>query len=407
MSGALASGSWLTAERIRNYCLLLAGAYLLAIAYLVITSHGGVDYAGRPLGADFSDVWTAGRLALRGAATSAYNPPVHFHEQQLAFHRADIPYYGWHYPPFFLLLASTLAVLPYVAALAVWQGATLPLYLLTMRAIVPRKETLLTAAAFPAVFVNLTHGHNGFLTVALLATGLILLNSRPLLAGVLFGLVAYKPQFGVFLPLVLAATGRWKTFASAAATVAALTGITAGVFGVEIWKAFIANMNFTRTVVLEQGGTGFYKIQSVFAAVRLWGGSIQLAYAAQSAATVAAGVALVFLWRSRADFRLKAAGLMTACLLATPYCLDYDLMLLAPAIAFVVSVALERGWRPFEASFLALAFATPILTRTVAHYALIPLGLIVTLALFGLILRRAFPGRSAAVSPTEPLPFSR
>ncbi|MBS0410055.1 MAG: DUF2029 domain-containing protein [Proteobacteria bacterium] len=401
--GALRRGDWLTPERLRNYALILIIAYALAIVALVATSHGGVDYAGRPVGTDFSDVWTAGRLALKGAATSAYDPPVHFAAQQAAFHKADIPYYGWHYPPFFLLLASALASLPYLAALAVWQGATLPLYLATIRAIVPRKEALLIAAAFPAVFVNLTHGHNGFLSVALLGGGLAMLDRRPWLAGVLFGLVAYKPQFGLFLPLALAMDGRWKAFAAAGATVVALVAVTAGLFGVDIWKAFVANMGFTQKVVLEQGGTGFWKIQSVFAAVRLWGGSVQLAYAAQGIATAAAGAALAVLWRSRADQRLKAAGLMTACLLATPYCLDYDLLLLAPAVAFLASVALERGFRPFEISFLAVVFAAPILTRPFASAALIPLGLLVTLGLFALVMLRAFP-RVGAPAPSEASP---
>jgi hypothetical protein len=402
--GALRRADWLTPQRLRAYALILIAAYAIAIVAMVATAHGGVDYAGRPLGTDFSDVWTAGRLALKGAALLAYDPPAHYAAQQAAFHKADIPYYGWHYPPFFLLLATALATLPYLAALAVWQGATLPLYLATMRAILPRKETLLAAAAFPAVFINLTHGHNGFLSVALLAGGLVMLDKRPILAGVLFGLLAYKPQFGLFLPLALAASGRWKSFASAGATVLALVAVTAGLFGVDIWRAFVANMGFTRTVVLEAGGTGFWKIQSVFAAVRLWGGSVQMAYAAQGIATAAAGLALALLWRSRADQRLKSAGLLTACLLATPYCLDYDLMLLAPAVALVVSVALEKGFRPFEASFLALVFVAPILTRPFASVALIPLGLLVTLGLFGLILVRAFPrGQTLAASEAAPV----
>jgi alpha-1,2-mannosyltransferase len=391
----LKQGDWLTPDRIRNYSIILVAAYAIAIVALIATSHGGVDYAGRPIGTDFSDVWSAGRLALQGAPTSAYDPHAQFAAQQLAFHRPDIPYYGWAYPPFFLLLASLLAFLPYAVALAVWQGVTVPLYLATLRAISPRWETLLLGLAFPAVFVDLTHGQNGFFSVALMAGGLVILDRRPLVAGVLFGLLAYKPQLGLFLPLVLAVTGRWKTFASAAATVAVLMGLTAAVFGVDIWRAFIDSTHFTRTVFLEQGDTGFYKLQSAFAAVRLWGGSVQLAYAIQGGVTVASALAVTALWRSQADFRLKAAGLLAACLLATPYCLDYDLVLLAPAVAFVAAVGLERGFRPYEISVFALAFAAPISTRFIARAALIPLGLLVTAALLILILRRAFTGIDA------------
>ena len=87
--------------------------------------------------------------------------------------------------------------------------------------------------------------------------------------------------------------------------------------------------------MLEQGGTGWYKIQSVFSWVRMWGGGIALAYALQGAVTLAIAAALAWLWRSPAAYPLKAAGLVIGSALATPYSLDYDLMLLAPAIAYL------------------------------------------------------------------------
>ena len=89
------------------------------------------------------------------------------------------------------------------------------------------------------------------------------------------------------LPLVLAVSGRWKCFAAAAATVALLALATTLTFGMGVWHAFLVSTEFTRTVVLEQGNTGWYKIQSVFAWARMWGAPIPLAYALQGAAIVA------------------------------------------------------------------------------------------------------------------------
>ena len=89
--------------------------------------------------------------------------------------------------------------------------------------------------------------------------------------------------------------------------------------------------------MLEQGDTGWYKIQSVFSWVRMWGGGIALAYAAQIALALGVAAALVWLWRAPAAYPLKAAGALPRSLLATPYSLDYDLMLLAPAIAFLAA----------------------------------------------------------------------
>jgi hypothetical protein len=104
----------------------------------------------------------------------------------------------------------------------------------------------------------------------------------PWLAGVLIGLLAYKPQFGVLIPIALLAGGRWRTMGAAAATVAALAAVSFALLGSGIWHAFADSMNFTQTVVLEQGGTGWQKIQSIFSGVRAWGASVPVAYAAQA-----------------------------------------------------------------------------------------------------------------------------
>ena len=169
---------------------------------------------------------------------------------------------------------------------------------------------LLLALAFPAVFINLGQAHNGFLTAALIGAALVMLDERPILAGILIGCLAYKPQFGLLIPLVLIASGRWRVFAAAAATVALLALAVTFAFGIDVWSAFLASTKFTRTVVLEQGGTGWYKIQSVFSWVRMWGGGLALAYALQGAVMLAVAAALAWLWRSPAAYPLKAAGLL-------------------------------------------------------------------------------------------------
>ena len=160
-------------------------------------------------------------------------------------------------------------------------------------------------------------------------------------------------------------------------------------------------MNFTQTVVLEQGGTGWEKIQSIFSAARMWGASVPLAYAMQGALLVMLAATLAWIWQSDAAFELKAAALATASLLATPYVLDYDLVVLAVAIAFFARHGLVSGFRAFEISLLAAAWIVPLLSRGLAGVSGIPLGLIVLLALYLCILRRAlldrqFSARSAA-----------
>ena len=391
MSDSLRRGYLFSLARIERVSVCLLIAYAVALAALLVSSDGMTDYAGRPLGTDFSNVYAAGLMAREGDAAAAWDWSQHYAVQQKVFGDPQIEFYGWHYPPFFLLAAAALASLPYAAALGAWMAATLPAYLAAMRAILPKRAAVLAAAAFPAVFVNLTHGQNGFLTAALIGGALVVLDRRPVVAGVLIGLLAYKPQFGVLIPLVLAMTGRWRTFAAAAATVLALALAATLLFGADIWRAFVASGHLTRTVVLEQGGTGWEKIQSAFSATRALGGSIAAAYAVQAATALLAAVGAVCLWRSKATHEVKSAGLIIAALLATPYLMDYDLMALAPALAFLAADGLKRGFAPYEKSILAFGFLAPLVSRSVAETVLVPLGLLALLAAFGLTLAKAFP----------------
>jgi hypothetical protein len=130
---------------VKRFATLSLAATVGMIGYLFVTSHGTVDSFGRPLGTDFSNVWTAGRMALDGRAALAWDWPSHFAVQQATHHKSDIPFYCWHYPPPFLLIATLLALMPYVVALIVWQASTLGLALVTVRKILRGQGTTLAA----------------------------------------------------------------------------------------------------------------------------------------------------------------------------------------------------------------------------------------------------------------------
>jgi hypothetical protein len=158
---------------------------------------------------------------------------------------------------------------------------------------------------------------------------------------------------------------------------------------VQVWHAFFVGAEFTRTVVLDQGDTGWHKIQSVFSWARMWGAPVPLAYGIQGAATLALAMASAWLWHGKAPYPLKASGLCLAAILATPYTLDYDMMVLAPAIAFLAADGMARGFGPWEKTALAALWLVPLVARTFPQATLIPLGVPVMLAMFVLLLRRA------------------
>ena len=401
------SGVWLTADRLRVYTILLTAASFFGVAFLWLSGNGLLDSSGRPIGTDFANPYSAGLMAQRGESAAAYDYQMQYREQQAVFADAladpsGLPFYGWHYPPVFFLAAALLASLPYIPALLLWLGTTFGLYMAAMRTIISgrtsnSKFALFLAAAFPAVFVTITHGQNAFLTAGCLALGLALLDRRPVLAGLFIGLLCYKPHLGVLLPVILAAGGYWRTFMAAAVTVILLCLVTLAVFGIEPWLAFLESRTVTRTIVLEEVSTGWYKIQSAFSAVRGLGGSVTAAYAVHGGIALFVICALIWLWRNGATPAARAAACVGSVLI-TPYVIDYDLMVLAPAIAFLALDGWERGFRPFEITLLALAWVMPLIARPVAQYAYLPIGLLTMLVLFAFTLRLAVVDRRQMVA---------
>jgi alpha-1,2-mannosyltransferase len=404
----LRSGEWLTLARARGYSLILLAFCIVAMAGWVALSESLIDRNGKPIGTDFSSFYAAGSLALEGHAADAYQPAAHHAREQKQF-GVETPYYSWLYPPLFFLIAAPLALLPYPLALALFQVASLALYLWVIAAIlaparrrdpVIARNWLLVATAFPAVFINLGHGQNGLLTAGLLG-GALVTWERPIISGLCIGLLSYKPQFALVIPIALLAAGRWRTIASAALTTIALVAVSWLCFGTESWSAFLASTEMSRKVLLEQGSVGYEKLQSAFAAVRLWGGGVPLSYVIQGAVSALAVLVTAATWRTSERRPLKAALLVAATALASPHLLDYDLVLLAPALAFLTLVMLENGPRNYEKSLMAFIWIAPLLARSIAGLAGVPVGLLSTLTLFALVLRRLHGQSDRAASGVD------
>jgi hypothetical protein len=387
----LKRAAWLDEERVVGYAWIFGCLYLAVAITWIALSPNLIDPNGKPIGTDFMNVWSAGQLVLAGEPGAAYDYGRHYEVQARTLPYAtgqEPPYFGWHYPPYFLLAAALLAVLPYGWALAAWMAATLPLYLAAAKAIIPHRRWLLLALAFPAVFVNLAHGQNGFMSAGLFGLGILSLERRPLLAGVLLGLLAYKPQLGVLLPLALLVDRHWVAFIAASATVVMLSAVSYALLGADTWHAFFGSLELTRTYVLEQGPTGWQKLQSTFAAMRMLGFGIDAAYAAHGLVSLIAAAAVLWIWHRPVAMPLKGAALATGCLLVTPYVLDYDLMLLALPLAWLAVEGCRTQFLTWEKSALLVVWLLPVVSRGIGTLG-VPIGPVILLLLLAIILRRA------------------
>ncbi len=362
----------------------------LAMWVWTFTSGSGLfDGIGRPVGTDFSSFWAAGQLVLSGDASAVYNPDLHFVAQKAVFGPDYKDYYGFFYPPTFLLISAGLGMLPYLWSLFLWQVGGMVLYYSALRQMLPKNwKMAVIILGFPCVFLALGHGQNSFFTTALFTFGVLNLKRRPVFAGICFGLLAYKPQLALLVPVAVIATSHWRVFIAAGVTAFAFVGLSAAVLGVDCFTAYAELGATTRSALLENGGPGWHKIQTLFAALRSVGVPVTVSYFAQAILSLLSAVFVWHIWRSKADDLLKISALCVASLLATPFVLDYDLLLLAPALASFACLAVQTGWRAHEKWLLALAFTAPLYTRNVAEIIYLPLGFLSLIGFAALIWRR-------------------
>ncbi len=322
---------------------------------------------GIPLGADFLNVYAAGVLTNNGIPAAVYDYILHRQAEE-AVMGAGTAYFAWHYPPMFLAVASLFARAPYEWALGLYLAVGFSLYWIVTRCILPRtKESFWLLVAFPGVFINILNGQNGFLTASLLGAGMLFLESRPWRAGLMLGLTAYKPQYFVIVPFILFLGGHKKVALISLAVAAASAALSLAVFGADTWLAFFDSFEKTRLVVLDQGWSGWHKIQSVNAMVHLWGGSKEQGYALQAVAGLAAFVCATWIWRKKAAFDVRVAALGAALLLTTPYVNDYDLAILMVPIAFWVREASKAGFQTREKIIYGALWILPMFARSLGE----------------------------------------
>ena len=233
------------------------------------------------------------------------------------------------YPPTTLALTWPLRLLAYEPGYLTWVALSACALVAALRsAFAP----VLLAA--PAVFLAGINGQTSLFMAALLL-GAAQLDSRPWIAGLLYGLAAcLKPQLGLLIPLFLLAAGQWRTIMAAAAAVGAIAALATLAWGLRAWTDWAASLQ----AFLAANDTAWaHRYLSLPGHWRL------VALALGAAGAVLAG--------RRKDSELGVFICVGAGLLGSLHAMDYDQAVLA-AFAFH---AARRG------RLQAVAFLVPLL----------------------------------------------
>jgi hypothetical protein len=392
LPAALRDAGWLNAKRIRAYSLILFAMNVLGFAAWIGLSHGLIDHSGKPLGTDFMSFYAASKLALTGHAAQAWDPYAHQAAQDAIFGR-QLGYWAFFYPPAYLLVCTPLALLPYGLSLCVWLAGTTAAAVLLARQWLKQQAPgiiigLIPLLAFPALWINIGNGQNAALTTALFLGGCLLLDRRPVIAGLILGLLIIKPQLGLALPFVLIASGRWKTVFAAGMSVLGLSLAAWLLVGTEGYLAFLHNSGLARTT-LEQGLVSPARMQSLFAALMLWKSPLWLAYGAQILLALGVIASACFIIRRYRPDRFGLSALMVAAtLLMSPFMLDYDLLLSAIPLGWLIMSGLKDGFRPWEKITALVVFILPLFARSLALNLHLPLAPLVLLVFYVMVARR-------------------
>jgi hypothetical protein len=394
----LRDAGWLHESRARAYAIMLAAGMALALTYhwvsLVMGHHPGVAAAqpGKPGPTDFVAFWVAGRLAWQGHAASAWNlatlQPIE-HATAVMDPGAVLAFF---YPPTFLLLCLPFAVLPYLAGFAAFVAAQTAALFYVLRRILPGWGWL-PLVSFPGLLLNAATGQNGFISAACFGVPVLLLDRVPWLAGAALGGLAFKPHLAFCVPVALLAARRWQALIAAGLAALLFAALSGLVLGWGTYPAFIASLPAVRDA-LQNHAEDWDKLQSLYTAARLAGVPLGGAYALQIVLALVAAAALAALCIRRPGAAGEAAALAAASLLCSPHVLDYDLAVAGVPLAWIAREASRTGWLGWEKLLAAAAFIWPLGARVLTQDGA-PLGPFILLALFCIVLRRAWHCRPA------------
>ena len=314
-----------------------------------------ITFAHRPPN-DYFAFYSFSRFVHDYPAASIYD--IHLLERlQLALRGRFFPYL---YDPGMLLLVWPLGYLPFAAGWLCWIGLGLAAYIAALGAGARDRTAALAALVAPSTLWTTMCGQTALFGAGLLLGGFRLLPGRPVPAGILFGLLTYKPQLAVLVPVALAAASEWRCLLATCITAAVFMLASAAAFGCSAWSAWLLHLPALGHIVGRDMLVLCPLMATVTSNLLVFGVPATGAHIVQLVVAIAACVAVWSCLRTGVTM-LGAAAVAVATFLVTPYAFAYDMPLLTGAVIVIASEAHRRdeGFAFWEVMVLLAGFLLP------------------------------------------------
>ena len=297
----------------------------------------------QPAGVDFAGMWGGAKAAMTNVAR-LYD--FHYVSELQNWPLGPGRLRPYAYPPSALLFLAPFAMVPWNVGYLIWTALTGAFFAWAgFRAGAPKWFVLIPWVTFAAFCGQVTFLVGGLVMLALT------LGEAPILAGVLFGMAAaVKPQLLMLLPLALVAEARWRTIVATGVTGIVMGAAAALIWGLDPWFEWLAALPRFEHLVSHARGLVANAI-TPYSALTYWnqGGSISL---------LLAPVAAYWVWRTfrrGGDVADKLIALFGGAFLISPYAMNYELALFAPATAIYLARTKDARWPGYVLAAIAQA----------------------------------------------------
>jgi hypothetical protein len=345
----------------KNQSRTLIFLVIVAVTTLYLLGSSIGDRRGQIIGRDFVNIWVTSSL-IRDHRFSEIYDNNKYNQAVEEITQEELALHAYSYPPNSFWLIVPFSDLPYIYSFILWSCIGLLIYMFACGAPDWDRMKMFALVLAPTTFLNLNYGQNGLISTALIVGGFTLLRKRPVMAGICFGLLSYKPTLGILIPIALLIGRNWIPFISASLVTVATVLLSIKIAGFDIWQSFFEHsVPFSRSLIERGSGPLMHMMPTPVMTARLLGLETSTGYWIQSIFALYGIAGVVWAFSKDGPRELLFASVLVGTFLVTPYVHNYDMALISVALILLFGYSEEEGFLFGEKIIIGIAWTLPLI----------------------------------------------